>query len=133
MIFLTSNLATDVITEMTKGDERPPDDAIMGAVRPILSQYFKPALLARMAVVPFYTLRADAMKGIVRLKLEKLAERLLQNNKMELTYTDAVVDQITDRCTEVETGARNIDYILGAYDICLDCFKGIIFKGGNLL
>jgi len=112
VIFLTSNLATDVITEMTKGDERPPDDAIMGAVRPILSQYFKPALLARMAVVPFYTLRADAMKGIVRLKLEKLAERLMQNNKMQLTYTDAVVDQITDRCTEVETGARNIDYIL---------------------
>jgi type VI secretion system protein VasG len=112
VIFLTSNLATDVITEMTKGDERPPDDAIMGAVRPILSQYFKPALLARMAVVPFYTLRADAMKGIVRLKLEKLAERLMQNNKMQLTYTDTVVDQITDRCTEVETGARNIDYIL---------------------
>jgi type VI secretion system protein VasG len=112
VIFLTSNLGTDVITEMTKGDERPPDDAIMGAVRPILSQYFKPALLARMAVVPFYTLRADAMKGIVRLKLEKLAERLMQNNKMQLTYTDTVVDQITDRCTEVETGARNIDYIL---------------------
>ena len=73
---------------------------------------FKPALLARMAVVLFYTLRADAMKGIVRLKLEKLAGRLMQNNRMALTYSDAVVDRITDRCTEVETGARNIDYIL---------------------
>jgi type VI secretion system protein VasG len=112
VIFLTTNLATDVITEMTKGDEVLPDDAIMSAVRPILSQHFKPALLARMTVVPFYTLRADAMKGIVRLKLDKLALRLMQNNKMKLIYTPAVVDQITARCTEVETGARNIDYIL---------------------
>ncbi|MEA3428619.1 MAG: type VI secretion system ATPase TssH, partial [Thermodesulfobacteriota bacterium] len=112
VIFLTSNLATDVITEMTKGDDTLPDDAIMSAVRPILSQHFKPALLARMAVVPFYTLRADAMKGIVRLKLDKLALRLMQSNKMKLIYTPAVVDQITARCTEVETGARNIDYIL---------------------
>jgi type VI secretion system protein VasG len=112
VIFLTSNLGTDVITEMTKEDEILPDDAIMSAVRPILSQHFKPALLARMAVIPFYTLRADAMKGIVRLKLDKLAERLMQNNKMKLIYTPAVVDQITARCTEVETGARNIDYIL---------------------
>jgi type VI secretion system protein VasG len=112
VIFLTSNLATDVITEMTKGDDALPDDAVMSAVRPILSQHFKPALLARMTVIPFYTLRADAMKGIVRLKLDKLGERLMQNNKMKLVYTPAVVDQITNRCTEVETGARNIDYIL---------------------
>ncbi|MBN2688150.1 MAG: AAA family ATPase, partial [Deltaproteobacteria bacterium] len=112
VIFLTSNLATDVITEMTQVDELPPPDVVMSAVRPILSQHFKPALLARMAVVPFYMLRADAMKGIVRLKLDKLAARLMQNNKMKLTYSPAVVDQITERCTEVETGARNIDYIL---------------------
>ncbi len=112
VIFLTSNLATDVITEMTKGDDTLSDDAVMSAVRPILSQHFKPALLARMTVVPFYTLRADAMKGIVRLKLDKLALRLMQNNRMKLVYSPAVVDQITARCTEVETGARNIDYIL---------------------
>jgi type VI secretion system protein VasG len=112
VLFLTSNLATDVIAEMTKSPERPPDDVILSAVRPLLSQHFKPALLARMSVVPFYTLPADAMKGIVRLKLGKLAKRLLENNKMKLVYTDGVVDQITNRCTEVETGARNVDYIL---------------------
>ncbi|MBN1104847.1 MAG: AAA family ATPase, partial [Deltaproteobacteria bacterium] len=112
VLFLTSNLATDVITEMTKSAERPPDDVILSAVRPILSQHFKPALLARMTVIPFYTLPADAMKGIVKLKLNKLARRLMDNNKMKLVYTGPVADQITARCTEVETGARNIDYIL---------------------
>jgi type VI secretion system protein VasG len=112
VMFLTSNLGTDVLTEMTQGVERPPDEAILGAVRPILCQHFKPALLARMSVVPFYALRGDALKGIVRLKMEKLARRMMENNKIRLTYTDGVVDQITERCTEVETGARNIDYIL---------------------
>jgi len=112
VIFLTSNLATDVITEMTKSPERPPDDVILSAVRPILSQHFKPALLARMAVIPYYTLPAEAMKGIVKLKLDKLAKRLMDNNKMKLVYAEKVVDQIAERCTEVETGARNIDYIL---------------------
>jgi len=112
VMFLTSNLATDVITEMTKGGEAAPEDAIMAAVRPILSQHFKPALLARMTVIPYYTLPPDALKGIVRLKLDKLAKRLMENNRMKLNYTPAVVDQITDRCTEVETGARNIDYII---------------------
>ena len=37
-----------------------------------------------------------------------------ENNKTQLNYSESVVAQITARCTEVETGARNIDYILNA-------------------
>ncbi|MFT0531287.1 type VI secretion system ATPase TssH [Castellaniella hirudinis] len=112
VVFLTSNLALDVITELCAGDEIPPMEAIQAAVRPILSQHFKPALLARMTVIPFVTLKADALQGIVRLKLDKLARRMLQNNKIRLNISEAVVDAITQRCTEVDTGARNIDFIL---------------------
>ena len=112
VIIMTSNLGLDEIHEMCNQPELPEQEAVVERLRPILREYFKPALLARMAVVPFYTLRAEAMQGIVRLKLEKLADRLMQNNRMALTYTDAVVDRIAERCTEVETGARNIDYIL---------------------
>ena len=116
IIILTSNLATDVIQEMTgaqeEGDEPMPLDAVVSAVRPILSQHFKPALLARMNVIPFVSLNPDAMKLITRLKLSKLEKMLLNNNKMKLTFDEAVVDQIAARCTEVETGARNIEYIL---------------------
>jgi len=36
----------------------------------------------------------------------------MENNKMALDYSPAVMDQIAARCTEVETGARNIEYIL---------------------
>jgi len=112
IIILTSNLATDVIQEMTGGEDEMPLDAVVSAIRPILSQHFKPALLARMNVVPFVSLDPDAMKLITRLKLSKLEKMLLNNNKMKLTYDEAVVDQIAARCTEVETGARNIEYIL---------------------
>ncbi|MDR5837104.1 type VI secretion system ATPase TssH [Caballeronia sp. LZ034LL] len=112
VVFLTSNLATDVITELTSNGERPDDDTMLAAVRPILSAHFKPALLARMTVIPYYTLPADALAGIVRLKLDKIVKRLLATNKMRLAYTDRVVDTIAARCTEVETGARNIDFIL---------------------
>jgi type VI secretion system protein VasG len=112
VIFLTSNLATDVITEMTAGDEKPDAATLLSAVRPILSAHFKPALLARMTVIPYFTLAQDALAGIVRLKLNKIVQRLAHNNKMAFTYSDAVVQQIAARCTEVETGARNVDFIL---------------------
>lgn len=112
VIFLTSNLGTDVITEMCNAEQVPPLEVVGTAVRPLLSNHFKPALLARMQVVPYKTLSPDILKTIVALKLDKLVRRLSSTHKMGLTYSQAVVDQIAARCTEVETGARNIDYIM---------------------
>lgn len=112
IVFLTSNLATDIITELGMRDPKPSVEELTEAIRPALSRHFKPALLARMQIVPFFPLRADALSGIVRLKLNKVGNRLRASQKMRFEYTDAVVDQITQRCTEVETGARNIDHII---------------------
>jgi len=97
---------------MTKDGAQVPYDAVATAVRPILSQYFKPALLARMTVAPYVSLSPEAMKNIVVLKLDKLAKMLMDNNKMKMTYTPKVVEAVAARCTDVETGARNIEYIL---------------------
>ena len=112
VLFLTSNLATDVITEMCGDGERPSYETLLSAIRPILSNHFKPALLARMNIVPFFTLPQDIMKDIVCLKLDKLVTRVAQTHKMKLIYDPKVVEQIANRCTEVETGARNIDHIM---------------------
>jgi len=112
VLLLTSNLATDVITELCSSEERPPLETVMSAIRPILSNHFKPALLARMNVVPFYTLGPEIMKDIVSLKLDKLTSRMAETHKMKFIYSPEVVDQIATRCTEVETGARNIDHIM---------------------
>lgn len=112
VMFLTSNLGLDVITELCQGEEMPSAETIAAAIRPILSNHFKPALLARMTVIPFLTLPHSVLRQIVDLKLKKVIQRMLHNNKIVFEVTPAAADAITARCTEVETGARNIDFIL---------------------
>ena len=112
VVFLTSNLGLDVITELCHGDETPDIATITAAIRPILSNHFKPALLARMTIIPFLTLSQPVLRDIVTIKIDKIAQRMLHNNKMILETTPAALDAIAARCTEVETGARNIDFIL---------------------
>jgi type VI secretion system protein VasG len=112
VMFLTSNLGLDVITELCQGEEMPSAETITAAIRPILSNHFKPALLARMTVIPFMILPKSVLRQIVDLKLKKVAQRMLRNNKIVFEVTPAAADAITARCTEVETGARNIDFIL---------------------
>lgn len=116
VVIMTSNLATDKITNMTVAaweDEEELDMAeLIEVIKPTLSSHFKPALLARMTTVPYLPISPDAMRMITGLKLKKLMKRLYSTQKLDASYTDAVVELITSRCTEVDTGARNIDHIL---------------------
>ncbi|MBA3686383.1 MAG: type VI secretion system ATPase TssH, partial [Planctomycetes bacterium] len=112
VIFLTSNLATDLITEAGTRAERPGVDELVDLIRPTLSRHFKPALLARMTIVPFYPVTGDALRSIAALKIDRLRRRLLDSHKITLTVAPAALDAIVARCTEVETGARNVDHIL---------------------
>lgn len=113
VLFLTSNLASEEISAFCAEHEGALDvDALSARIRPILARHFKPALLARITVVPFLSLPQSALSGIVRLKLAKVSERLAQSHKASLDFSEAVVDTIAQRCTEVDSGARNIDFIL---------------------
>lgn len=112
VIMLTSNLGSDVIQELTAGDGEVDLETMIDAVRPVLSSHFRPALLARMNIVPYRSLAPEALLGVTRLKLDALVQRLAANNRMALTWSPAVAEQIAARCTETETGARNIEYIL---------------------
>ncbi len=112
LLFLTSNLASDVIMGLCGGPVRPTQEEVTAAIRPVLSKHFKPALLARMEIVPFYPLGPEFLREIVRLKLGKIAERLWDSHKLTLDCAPRMVDVIVSRCTEVETGARNIDHII---------------------
>jgi len=114
VVLMTSNLATDEIMMLCADGEPPAMDDLVAGIRPILSHHLKPALLARMTIVPFYPLGPEAMRDIVVLKLGRLADRLHDSHAMKLDYGDEVVDQIVARCTEAETGARNVDHILSA-------------------
>jgi type VI secretion system protein VasG len=112
VVILTSNLATDEITQMWRKNPELDIEDLSTAIRPILNQHFKPALLGRMEVIPYLPIGDTAMQGIVRLKLNKLVKRIQANQNIELLYSDEVVNAIVERCIYVESGARNIDAII---------------------
>ena len=113
IIILTSNAATDSIMKLTADPEiLPTSEGLAKALKPELDKIFKPAFLGRLVVIPYYPIRDESLKQIIRLKLGKIERRLLDNHRTRLEYTDVLVDEVARRCTEVESGARNIDNIL---------------------
>ncbi|MEE2827933.1 MAG: type VI secretion system ATPase TssH, partial [Myxococcota bacterium] len=112
MILLTSNLATAQITAVLEKGFPEDHETLVSEIRPILSAHFKPALLARMGVVPYYPLPPDVIRKITDLKLRKVSRRLESSHGVTMTWDDSVGDTIASRCTEVETGARNVDHII---------------------
>ncbi|MFN7135957.1 MAG: type VI secretion system ATPase TssH, partial [Thermomonas sp.] len=113
LIILTSNAGTDLVMQACRGDgELPSVESLNELLKPELNRVFKPAFLGRTAVVPYYPLRDENLRKIVRLKLDKIGRRIRANHGAAFEYDDAVVDAIAARCTEVDSGARNIDNIL---------------------
>lgn len=113
VVILTSNLATDLITNAAAPEKPAPAyEQLIELIKPTLSAHFKPALLARMSVVPYVPIRADALKEIVRIKLAGVVDRARSAHGLTLEVADGVYDAIAERCREVESGARNIDHIL---------------------
>ena len=113
IILLTSNAATDTLMKLVADPETAPSPAgLVKAMKPELDKVFKPAFLGRTVIIPYYPIRDEAMKLIVRLKLNKIVKRIRDNHKIALTYEDALINEVASRCTEVESGARNVDNIL---------------------
>ncbi|MCB2181944.1 MAG: type VI secretion system ATPase TssH [Desulfobulbaceae bacterium] len=113
LIILTSNLGTDTIMKVCADEETKPEpDALADTLRPELQDHFKPAFLGRLKVIPYYPITDDNLRLITRLKLNGVAKRMLENRNTIFTCGDDVVEAIASRCTEVDSGARNIDHIL---------------------
>jgi type VI secretion system protein VasG len=113
IIILTTNACTDQMMKLVADPETSPGPrALIDAIKPELNKIFKPAFLGRMVLIPYYPVRDEALKQIIRLKLGKIQRRLEENHKIKLTYDDAFLDAVASRCTEVESGARNVDNIL---------------------
>ncbi|HYY98316.1 MAG TPA: type VI secretion system ATPase TssH, partial [Pyrinomonadaceae bacterium] len=113
VIILTSNVGSDTIMEVCSEPDSVPEPEVIGdVIRPELLRVFKPALLGRMAVVPYYPVSDEVMRRIIRLQLERVGKRLSENHGASFSYDEAVVNEIANRCEEVESGARNIDHIL---------------------
>jgi type VI secretion system protein VasG len=113
IVILTTNALTDRLMKLCADPETMPGpEALVKELKPELNKIFKPAFLGRMVVIPYYPIRDESLKQIVVLKLGKIQRRMQENHKIQLSYDPGLVDAVARRCTEVESGARNVDNIL---------------------
>ncbi len=112
VIMLTSNLGTDAIQNYCENEEEIDTDELIETVYPHLRDHFKPALVARMTVIPFLTLEKDVLMSIAKMKTAKVARRLLDVHKIKLEVADGVYEAMADRCHQVDLGARQVDHLL---------------------
>ena len=113
IIILTTNACTDQMMKLCADPETAPSPAaLVNALKPEMNKIFKPAFLGRMVIVPYYPVRDEALKKIIVLKLGKIQRRIQENHKISLNYEDKLIEEVAKRCTEVESGARNVDNIL---------------------
>ena len=113
IIILTSNAGTATMAKLCADPETAPSpEGLVKALKPELDKLFKPAFLGRLVITPYYPIQDEAMKHIIVLKLGRIQRRLQETHKLSLTYDPKLVEEVAKRCTEVESGARNVDNIL---------------------
>ena len=113
VILLTSNAASDTLMKLCADPETAPEpEKLVEAIKPELNKIFKPALLGRMVIVPYYPISDKVMREIIKLQLGRIGSRLKENHGAAFSYDEAVIAAIVARCHEVESGARNVDHIL---------------------
>ncbi len=111
LILMTSNLASDRIASLCTQNQRPSAADLEQAIRPALSHHFKPALLARMTIVPYFPVDGDVLQELITLKLARFGERL-QRRQLAFTHCDKLVDHFALRCGSSDSGARLIDHLI---------------------
>src|SRR6195256_331435 len=95
VILLTSNPATDTIMKLCADpDTKPEPEPMVEAIRPELVKVFKPALLGRMVVVPYYPISDDIMREIIKLQLDRIKRRIAENHGAEFSYDDKLVQEV---------------------------------------
>jgi len=107
VFFLTSNLGYQTIVNHAEEPEK-----IEEALYPELANFFKPALLARMEVVPYLPLGEDTLNRIVGDKLQRLAEQIKARYHTEVELEGGLVEAIRSRATRSENGARMLESII---------------------
>ena len=115
VIILTSNVGSQQIMQACLNKtpaEYPEADEMAASLRPVLYKAFKPAFLGRLKVVPYYAIADEVLEKIIRLKLDRIGARVAANHQARFDYDAKLVDAVLARCTEVDTGARNVDHIL---------------------
>ncbi|EDT43685.1 type VI secretion system ATPase TssH [Burkholderia ambifaria] len=112
VIVMTSNLGSAQIDDATAENASITQVALRDAIHPKLVAHFQPALLARFQTLVYRPLDAAALASIVRIKLDKIAERLQRQHAVTLTCDDDLIESIAQHCVSRESGARGVDAFL---------------------
>ncbi len=113
LILLTSNVGTEMIMDMCADPDLMPDpEGMAKALRDPLLKVFPPALLGRLVTIPYYPLSPDMLGEITKLQLGRIQKRVQQAHGVPFEYGDDVVDEIVNRCQELDSGGRMIDAIV---------------------
>ena len=107
VFFLTSNLGFQTIVDHAQQPE-----ALLDALYPELAAFFKPALLARMEVIPYLPLGHDSLIEIVGGKLDRLVKLLKERFGAEVVLEDEVAEEILRRANRSENGARMLESVI---------------------
>jgi type VI secretion system protein VasG len=116
-ILLTSNAGSGSIMQAclnTPVDKWPAAEELIDQLKPALYKQFKPAFLGRMRIVPYFPLHDDLLIRIIQQKLGKITARIKKQYQTEIIYKDDLIELLLNRCTEIDSGARNVDNILNS-------------------
>ncbi|HTV87198.1 MAG TPA: type VI secretion system ATPase TssH [Dyella sp.] len=102
LFFLTSNLGFD----QQDGSLCDLDE---GTLRSRIMCFFKPALLARMQVVPYRYLDDSVLGEIIDARMRRLIDQFTTRYGATLTVEPSATDELRARCTRHENGARMLD------------------------
>ncbi|ANB74863.1 ClpV1 family T6SS ATPase [Paraburkholderia phytofirmans OLGA172] len=111
VILMTSNLGSEqIMATMETGGVT--HSRLMETIHPLLVEHFQAALLARFQTIVYRPLSAEALASIVRMKLDKVAQRIVHKFGVPLLCEDALVSELVRACQLPDSGARNIDSLL---------------------
>jgi type VI secretion system protein VasG len=116
-ILLTSNTGSSAIMQACLNqpvEEWPQAEDLIEHLKPSLYKQFKPAFIGRMRIVPYFPLHDELLVRIIKHKLGKIVDRIEKQYATKVQYSEDLIDLLLNRCTEVDSGARNIDNILNS-------------------
>ncbi|MTH46697.1 type VI secretion system ATPase TssH [Intestinirhabdus alba] len=107
IILLTSNTGSDIISSVCADPQTMPDEeGLLTLLQPALLKVFPAAFLGRVTVVPYLPLASDSLQNIVKIHLQRIADRAKANYDITLSFSDALIQHVVERCPVAETGAR---------------------------
>ena len=133
VVIMTSNIGSAYLLEgQFDSDEHAVEDLVMAELR----RHFKPELLNRMDdIIIFHSLSGDSFRLIARKMLEDLVKRL-DEQEVDLEYSDDVLDWIVREGTDADFGARPLKRFIQRYVetvVAKEIIKGDVGEGQKLV